>query len=85
MSQASEMESFKIKMVQFKEERVTRESLTIENQALYAKCQMLEAQLEHLVNENTIIKEAQSQELMQDFNVKSYLKWRSSIKLPEIQ
>jgi hypothetical protein len=35
--------------------------------------------------ENDHIREAQSKELQQDFNVSSYIKWRSSFKQQEIQ
>ena len=44
----------------------------------------MEGQLERLAVENDHIREAQSKELQQDFNVSSYIKWRSTFKQPEI-
>ena len=68
----------------FQSDSTTKESLRLENEALYAKCQILEGQLERLAIENDHIREAQSKELQQDFNVSSYMKWRSTFKQPEI-
>jgi hypothetical protein len=58
----------------------THDSLQLENEQLYKKLGLLEVQLERLVCENQSIREAQAKELMQDFSVQNYVKWRSTIQ-----
>lgn len=40
----------------------------------------MERQLESLIQENQMIKEVSSQELMKDFSVPNYVKWRSCLQ-----
>jgi hypothetical protein len=49
---------------------------------MYAKCQILESQMERLLTENAHIRDAQAKNLMKDFDVSNYLKWRGSFKQP---
>ena len=85
LANASEIEAMNKKLLVHQSDSTTKESLRQESEALYAKCQILEGQLERLAVENDHIREAQAKELQQDFNVSSYIKWRSTFKQPEIQ
>jgi len=58
VAHASELDAMKKKLQILQSDSTTKESLRVENEALYAKCQILEGQLERLALENDHIREA---------------------------
>lgn len=81
MTQHGEVvEQLERKVASLAADKESKQALKYEAEAMYAKCQILEGQMERLMTENQHIRESTQKELQADFNLPKYLSWRSTFK-----